>query len=280
MTAILSIQSHVAYGHVGNSAAAFALQRRGHDVWAVPTVLFSNQPGHGGKRGRTVPAAWLADMISGVEERGWLARCGAVLSGYLGARAQAEVVAAAVRRTRAANPHALYLCDPVFGDVPGGIYVDTHLVQDFRELLTPLADIVTPNAFELAHLADRPVDGPETAITAARRLSAPLVLATSIPIGAREIGTLAVTPDEAWIVPVNLLEAPPHGSGDLMAALFLGHMLDGRTPRQALVRSASAVDALLNAAVSEGLDEMPLVRMQEVLEAEPALTATAIGAAA
>lgn len=276
MTAVLSIQSHVAYGHVGNSAAAFALQRLGHEVWAVPTVLFSNQPGHGGKRGRAVPAAWLAELVTGIAERGWLRHSGAVLSGYLGARAQAQAVAAAVRKVKAANPQALYLCDPVFGDVPGGIYVETELVSDFRELLVPVADIVTPNAFELAHLAGRPVDGPATAIAAARCLSAPLVLCTSVPIGAQKIGTLIVTADEAWLVAVELLENPPHGSGDLMAALFLGHILDGRTPRDALARAASTVDVLLRTAVEKGLDEMPLVAMQEVLTAAPHWVASAV----
>jgi pyridoxine kinase len=276
MTAVLSIQSHVAYGHVGNAAAAFALQRLGHDVWAVPTVLYSNQPGHGGKRGRAVPAAWLADMVTGVAERGWLQGCGAVLSGYLGAPQQAGVVAQAVRRVKAASPEALYLCDPAFGDLPGGIYVETELVREFREVLVPLADIATPNVFELAHLTGRPVDGPETAIAAARRLGPPLVLCTSVPMGRNEIGTLAVTPGEAWGAWAPILEHPPHGSGDLMAALFLGHILDGHSPPDALARAASAVDALLRAAVTEGLDEMPLVRMQKVLTAAPHLTASPV----
>lgn len=277
MTAVLSIQSFVAYGHVGNSAAVPALQFLGHDVWPVPTVLFSNQPGHGGRRGRAVPAAWMAEMVTGVAERGWLKGCGAVLSGYLGAPTQAAVVANAVRRVKAANPCTLYLCDPVFGDVPGGIYVDTALVRAFRERLVPLADIATPNAFELAHITGRPVDGPATAVAAARTLGVPLVLCTSVPAGKGEIATLAVAAGEAWSLSVPLLTRPPHGSGDLMAALFLGHILHGLTPPEALARAATAVDALLRAAVAEGLDEMPLVRMREVLTAAPVLWARPMG---
>lgn len=276
MTAVLSIQSHVAYGHVGNSAAAFALQSLGHDVWPVPTVLYSNQPRHDGKRGRAVPAAWLAEMVEGVAERGWLKRCGGVLSGYLGAAPQAGVVAGAVRRAKAANGAALYLCDPAFGDVPGGIYVETDIVHAFRDRLLPLADIATPNAFELAHLTGRAVDGPITAIAAARTLSAPVVLCTSVPMGADRIGTLAVTADKAWETSTKILEKPPHGSGDLMAALFLGHTLDGRAPPDALSRAASAVDTLLRAAVTRGLDEMPMVEMREVLTAAPVLNPSAV----
>ena len=118
---VLSIQSAVTYGHVGNSAAVLALQRLGHDVWPVNTVTFSNHPAHGGFRGRVTPAAEVAELIRGVEERGALARCDAVLSGYLGEAGTAAVVLDAVRRVRAASPGALYCCDPVIGETHSGV---------------------------------------------------------------------------------------------------------------------------------------------------------------
>src|SRR5262245_61529561 len=148
---VLTIQSAVSYGHVGNSAAVFILQRLGHEAWPVDTVRFSNHPGHGGFRGRVTPAEDLSELILGLEERGFLARVDAVLSGYLGAADQGPVVADAAARVRTANPEALWLLDPVIGD-RGRVFVRAGVPDFIRDVAMPQADVLTPNAFELEYL--------------------------------------------------------------------------------------------------------------------------------
>src|SRR5438270_11278337 len=149
---LLSINSHVACGHVGNAAAAFALQRLGCEVWPVHTVLFSNHPGHGGFRGEIVGAATVRELLRGIEERGMLPSCDGVLSGYLGSKETGEAILAAVAKVKAANPAARYCCDPVIGDA-GRVYVRAGIAEFFRERALPAAEVVTPNQFELEQLS-------------------------------------------------------------------------------------------------------------------------------
>src|ERR1700732_3653711 len=149
---ILSIQSAVSYGHVGNSAAVFPLQRLGFEVWPVNTLQYSNHPGYGAFRGRVFEPAHVAEVITGIAERGVLGTCDAVLSGYLGDAATGEAVLDAVSRVKAANPAALYCCDPVIGDSGTGVYVRPGVAEFFQQRGLPAADIVTPNQFELEHL--------------------------------------------------------------------------------------------------------------------------------
>src|SRR5439155_16717672 len=158
MQTILSIQSAVSYGHVGNSAAVFPLQRLGFEVWPVNTVVFSNHPGYGAWRGRVCEPGLVADILEGVAERGVLASCAAVLSGYLGEIATGAAVLDTVARVKAANPDALYCCDPVIGDRDGGLYVRAGIPSFFRERALAHADLVTPNHFELEQLAERRVE--------------------------------------------------------------------------------------------------------------------------
>src|SRR5580704_775784 len=148
---LLSIQSHVAYGHVGNSAAVFALQRLGCEVWPVHTVQFSNHPGHGAWRGRVLDPDLIREVVAGIAERGVLATCDGVLSGYVGAPQTGEAILDAVRAARSANPRAQYCCDPVIGDVGRGVYVGDAVAQFMRERAVPLADVLTPNQFELEY---------------------------------------------------------------------------------------------------------------------------------
>ena len=153
---ILSIGSWVAYGHVGNAAAVFPMQRLGHEVWAVNTLQFSNHPGYGAFRGQLFPADAVRDVVSGIADRGVLPSCDAVLSGYLGDAAIGEVVLDAVKQVKSANPNALYCCDPVIGDVGPGVYVREGIPEFMRTRALAAADIVTPNLFELQHLAGQP----------------------------------------------------------------------------------------------------------------------------
>jgi pyridoxine kinase len=268
---VLSIQSEVVYGHVGQGAARFALQRLGHEVWAVPTVTLSSHAGRAHVAGDVVATEFMGRLIAGLQVNGWLGRCDAVLSGYLGRADQAEAVAAAVRSVKQANPDAIYCLDPVFGD-EGRAYAKRGVAEAMAKWLLPLADIVTPNAFELASLASSPVRGPQEALSAARRLGRSLVLATSVPDGAR-IGTLAVSREGAWLASTPRLEGVPHGAGDLLAALFLAYRLDHLPHVESLARATASVFHLLRESVRAGLDEMPLIAGQEAIPKPPELGA-------
>ncbi len=271
--AILSIQSAVAYGHVGNSAAMFPLQRLGHEVWPVDTVQFSNHTGYGAWRGRGWDAATLAEVIRGVGERGGFQRCDAVLSGYLGEPALGEVVLDAVAQVKAANPAALYCCDPVIGDDHSGVFVRPGLVEFFRDRALAAADIVTPNRFELALLAGAAVaDVPDALAAAAvlRRRGPRLVLATSLAgAAADEIAMLAAGDDGAWLVATPRLPLLANGAGDLAAALFLGYWLRRRDAASALGDAASGIYAVIEATWRSGEAELQLVAAQDALASPP-----------
>ena len=270
---VLSIQSDVVHGHVGNGAARFALQRLGYDVWALPTVLLSNHPGHPKFRGETIPVVQLRALLAGIAENGWLHRCVGVLSGYLGSADQAAFVAEAVTQVKQANTNALYLCDPVFGD-DDGAYARPGVAEAMARHLVPLADILTPNRFELASLTARAITGAADAVAAARTLSRAEVLVTSVPFGESDIGSLIVTRSEAAATVTPRRDGVPHGTGDLMSALYLEGRLSGASPREALERAASATDAIINASL--GQDELALVANQNLLSAAPSLTARPI----
>jgi pyridoxine kinase len=273
---VLSIQSTVAYGRVGNRAAVFALERLGHDVWPIDTVAFSNHPAHGGFRGRVVPAAEVAELVEGLAARGVLGRADAVLSGYLGDAATGPVVADAVRRVRAANPDALYCCDPVIGEVGRGVYVRPGIAEVIRDELVPLADVVTPNPFELellsgvapatldqARVATRALLGRGSRETAGPRV----VVATglALPEAPGELAVLAVTAEEAWWVRHPRRTVRVWGTGDAFAALFLGDYLARRDARAALEHAVSALDEILARAEAEDADELPLVSAQDAI---------------
>jgi pyridoxine kinase len=268
--AILSIQSQVVAGHVGNGAAQPALQRLGFEVWALPTILLSNHPGHGSFRGCATDPALLAELLDGLDQGGWLSHCVGVLTGYLATTGAAAVAQNAMARVRAANPGALVAVDPVMGDAPKGLYVTPDLVDVFREQLVPRADIVTPNRFELELLAGQPVASLAAALAAARILQSgngngpgpEIVLCTSFDRGhgaGDMVETLAVDRSGAWIARAPRLENVPNGAGDLMAALFLAARLQGAALPAALGAAASATWRVLAASVAQGADELALV---------------------
>lgn len=264
---VLSIQSEVVFGHVGNGAARFALQRLCHEVWALPTILLSSHAGYATVAGETLSAGLLRRLVDGLDANGWLGRCDAVLSGYLGLPEQADVIADAVMRVKSANPKAIYCLDPVFGDA-GRAYAKPGVAEAMARSLLPLADIVTPNEFELASLASVSIRDEEDARVAARRLGRPVVLATTVPV-ADGIGTLVASKDESAIASTPRLDDPPQGSGDLMAALFLGHRLNARSLCEALGCAAASVFHILAASASARSREMLLVENQEALATPP-----------
>ncbi len=278
----LSLQSHVAYGYVGNRAATFPLQRLGHEVWAVNTVEFSNHTGYGAWRGRAASAEQVGEIVQGIEALGQLSRCDALLTGYVGDAALADVVLDTARRVRAANPRAVWCCDPVLGDIDTGIYVKPGIDTFFRDRAIPAADLVTPNHFELELLTGRTVSTMDEALAAARlllqgaRQGPRLALITSLrradaPIDMIEM--VAVTLEAAWRVATPMIGFPiaPNGTGDAVAALFTAHWVAGDEIADALGKAASSIFAVLEATQAMGERELQLVAAQDRLVAPPRL---------
>ncbi|MBU4186975.1 MAG: pyridoxal kinase PdxY [Propionicimonas sp.] len=268
---ILSIQSSVAYGHVGNSAATFPLMRLGVEVWPVLTVHFSNHTGYGAWRGPLLTATDIAEVIAGIDERGVLPRVDAVLSGYQGAEAVGAEVLKAVALVKERNPAAVYCCDPVVGDIGRGIYVRPGIPEFMRDQVVPAAQIVTPNHFELDFLTGRSTSTLAEVLAAAdalRELGPTTVLVTSTVLEGTDperVIMLAVTADAAWTVSTPRLERNFTGSGDLTAALFLAHLLRGADAGEAMGRTADAVYSLLKVTTDSGSLELALVAAQNEL---------------
>ena len=269
--AILSIQSSVAYGHAGNSAAVFPLQRLGIEVWPVFTVHFSNHTGYGATRGPLLRASDVADVITGIEERGVLPGCDAVLSGYQGAEDVGAVILDAVEKVKSYNPKAVYCCDPVMGDVGRGFFVRPGIPEFMRDKVVPAADIVTPNHFELNYLTDTEsttLDDVFAAADKVRDLGPRTVLVTSVvreDASPETLEMIAVSPDGAWSVSTPRLPLTSTGTGDVTAALFLAHLLDTGSPGTALGRTASSVFTILEATVEAGRQEIALVAAQDAI---------------
>src|SRR5665213_3065750 len=180
---LLSIQSHVAYGHVGNSAAVFPLQRLGVEVWPIDTVQFSNHTGYGKWQGRVFDAGLIRDMAGGIEQRGVLGECDGVLSGYMGGADIGAAILDAVATVKRANPSARYCCDPVIGDVGRGIFVREGIPEFMKAKAVPAADIITPNQFELDYLSGRAsatVGQARDAVKAVHDMGPGIILVTSL----------------------------------------------------------------------------------------------------
>lgn len=262
---VISIQSEVVRGHVGNSVARFAMQRLGLDVWSLPTVLLSHHPGHGRPEGRTTEPQELTSLFESLARRGWAGNVRGVITGYLGAADQARAAACIVARVKALNPQAVFLCDPVFGD-DGGAYAKPGVAESIARDLLPLADIAAPNRFELTSLTSQRIETPVDAVRAARLLGVKEVVVTSVPDGNR-IANLIVTADDAWCCSVDREDHVPHGTGDLLSALYLARRLNGRSPTEALADSVSSVRAVI--LPSLGQDELQLITAQQSLVTPP-----------
>lgn len=255
---VIVISSHVVRGSVGNRAAVFALEALGYPVWAVPTVLLPWHPGHSRATRIVPPPEEFAALMRDLCEAPWLGEVGAVLSGYLGNADQAVDVARLVGAVRAHNPDALYLCDPVIGDT-GGLYVPEALAEAIRDQLIPIADIATPNRHELGWLTGCVIDDTRTTIMAAETLGPARVLVTSaIAMMAGGTGNLLVSGGEARMAEHRLIDNPPNGLGDLMAATFLARMLEGLSEEKALQMATGSVFEILARTARRGADELTL----------------------
>jgi len=274
VTTILSIQSSVAYGHVGNSAAVFPLQRLGVEVWPVHTVHFSNHTGYGAWRGPLMAPGDVREVVTGIEEREAMPAIDAVLSGYQGGEEIGDVILDAVARVKSANPDAIYACDPVMGNAKSGCFVHPAIPVLLRERVVPQADLITPNQFELGFLTDTEPESLEdtlASVEAARAMGPSTVLVTSVLRPDRPAGTiemLAVHGDGAWIVQTPQLPMKANGSGDVTAALFTAHLLDTGDAGVALGRTVSSVFDLLQRTLDSGARELQLVQSQQEI-AEP-----------
>ena len=269
---ILSIQSRVAYGHVGNAAAVFPLQRLGHEVWPIDTTMLSNHLGYKQWGGRMLSSVEVGAVLDGLAGLGVLARCDGVLSGFLGEPGTGAVVAEAVARVKAANPQALYACDPVMGD-RDGLYVQPGVLAMLKDRLLPQADIALPNYFELGWLTGVPLATRTDILGAMASLRGggpKLVVATGVQhaeLAGGEIETIAADDEGAWSVVTPFLEgAPTAGTGDCFAALFFGHYLPRRDLPAALSRAASAMFAIIEQTVAAGREELTIVAAQHQLD--------------
>lgn len=266
---ILSIQSAVAYGHAGNSAAVFPMQRIGVEVLPVYTVNFSNHTGYGAWRGPVMDPNDVAAVITGVEERGAFPTLDAVLSGYQGSEGIADVIIDAVARVKAANPRAVYACDPVMGNAKSGCFVAPAIPDLLRDKVVPVADIITPNQFELGFLTGTEPDTIESTLVSAdraREMGPRTVLVTSVERPDREDGTIemmAIDDKGAWIVQTPFLPMKANGSGDVTAALFTSHYVRSGDAADALARTASSVFGLLEQTFAAQSKELLLVEAQE-----------------
>jgi pyridoxine kinase len=268
MPTVLSIQSWVACGNVGNAAALFPLQRLGCETWSLNTVAFSNHTGHEKWRGDIVPAREIASLFEGIAELGVLSRCDAVLSGYLGEAETGPVLLDIVARVKTANPRALFCCDPVMGDIGLGYYVRPGIPEFFRDRALALADIVTPNRFELESLTGEPVRSLAEAARAAealRRHGPDIVLATSLDSAGDQVAAIAASPDGVWAAETPRLPIEATGCGDAVAALFLGWLLKGRSVSEALTATMAAIYGVIEATMRSGGGELALVAAQEEL---------------
>ena len=268
---VLSIQSSVAYGHVGNSAATFPLMRMGVEVWPVLTVHFSNHPGYPSWRGPLLAAADVADVVRGISERGVLGRVDAVLSGYLGDPEVGKAILDTVAEVRRQNPDAIYCCDPVMGDVDRGCYVRDGIPPLMRDQVVPAAQLITPNQFELEALTGRPAGTRaelQDAADAARALGPETVLVTSVVLTDADPATMAMVAVDGsgvWSVVTPRLGRSFTGAGDLTAAVFLAHLLRTRDVPTALESAAAAVFGVLRVTVNSGRSELALVQAQDEL---------------
>jgi pyridoxine kinase len=266
---ILTIQSWVAYGHVGNASAIFPLQRLGAEAWGIHTVQFSNHTGYGAWRGQVFDEALIRDCVAGIEERGALPSCDAVLSGYLGSAAIGEAVVEAAERVKAANPGALYCCDPVIGDVGRGIFVRPGVPEWMRDRAIPAADIATPNQFELEWLTGlevRTLAGAKAAMAALQAKGPRCVLLTSLQVEETPEGAMCLLAAEAGAfhrLTTPLLPVSVNGAGDAIAALFLFHRLRTGSAAEALSCAASSIFGILRATAERGGREIALIPAQE-----------------
>lgn len=255
---ILAISSHVVRGAVGNRGVVFALESLGHRVWSVPTIVLPWHPGHGPAT-RIVPEddAFQA-LCTDIAASAFAAEIGAVATGYFATPAQVHAAADLIETLQRARPDLVYCLDPVLGD-EGRLYRPPEVLMAIAERLLPIADIATPNRFELEFLTDLTLGENAHLVEAARTLGPDMVLVTSaFGLLAGSIANLLVTEKTVDLAEHRLIENGPNGGGDLTAALFLARLIEGRKPETALRLATASVFEILARTAKRGLDELSL----------------------
>lgn len=257
---VISIQSQVAYGHVGNSAASLPMRACGVEVVEVPTTLLSNHPHYPTMRGRLLEAELVAEILAGVAERGLCERVAVILSGFMGRAGTASAVARFVEQARAVNPRLVYVCDPVMGDADLGFFVDEPLRAAFARELVPLADVIMPNTFELGALSGIAITGAEAVAAARTALGCPAVVATSVPAHGRpdHLAVVTARADGCSIVETARLPVRPAGTGDLLSGLTAARIALGLDLETAVARAVAGVAEALLRTSGEPWAEMPV----------------------
>lgn len=276
---ILSIQSHVAYGHAGNSAAVFPLQRLGIEVWPIHTVQFSNHTGYGAWTGQVFEGATIKDLVRGITERGVLPGCHGILSGYMGGADIGAAILDAAAAVKAANPKALYCCDPVIGDVGRGVFVRPGIPEFMRDHAVRRADVITPNQFELEYIAGRETKTLADALAAVEAVHAMgprAILVTSLhneetPDDAVDL--MASTAQGRWRVRTPKLPISINGAGDAIAAMFFAHYMQTGSASEALARAASSVFGILKRTTEANSREIMVIEAQDEIVAPTQLFA-------
>lgn len=286
MKNILAIQSHVVFGHAGNSAAEFPMRRLGANVWPLNTVQFSNHTQYGKWTGCVMPPSHLTEIVQGIADIGQLARCDAVLSGYLGSAEQGEHILGIVRQVKAANPQARYFCDPVMGHPEKGCIVAPGVAEFHARYALPAADIIAPNLLELEMLSGRTVNSVDDAVATARMLIAKgpeIVLVKHLARAgyARDrFEMLLVTASEAWHISrplVDFGERQPVGVGDVTSGLLLVKLLQGAGLQAALEHVTAAVYGIMTTTKQMKEYELQVVAAQGLIaKPDEWFTATAL----
>lgn len=286
LPAVIVISSHVVRGTVGNRAAVFALETLGFPVWALPTVTLAWHPGHGPAT-RLVPGEIVFNaLIDDLCNAPWLDEVGGILTGYLGAAHQAAPIAKLVRALKAKNPGAVYLCDPVIGDT-GGLYVSQETATAMRDVLLPLADIATPNRFELQWLTGLDIDDNQALMSAAEMLGPDVVVTTSAhALMAGSTGNLLFSDAACIMAEHRQVDGPTNGLGDLTSALFLARSLIGQSNELALKQTTASVFEVMARAAKRGANElmlaadasslshpMAMIQMRRILRPRPKVPA-------
>jgi pyridoxine kinase len=266
---VLSIQSHVAYGHVGNASAVFPMQRLGVEVWPIHTVQFSNHTGYGSWKGRVFDGPAIEELVEGIAERGVLGRCDGVLSGYMGSADIGNAILAAVARVRSLNEEALYCCDPVIGDVGRGVFVRPGIPEFMREQAVPAADIITPNQFELDYLSGMTTESlsdVKRAVTQVQQIGPKAVLVTSVETKETPddaVDMVAAESGRFWRVRTPKLSLSINGAGDAIAALFFVHYARSRSAATALAQASASIYGLLKRTEEAGSREILTIAAQD-----------------
>lgn len=261
--AVIVVSSIVSRGSVGARASQFVLERLGFPVWLVPTVVFGWHRGHGPSTRIAPDPAAFAALAGDLARSPHLSEAGAILTGYFGHPGQIEATAGLVAAAREANPALVFFCDPIIGD-DYGLFQPADIAEAIRDRLLPLADMAKPNRHELAWLTGADLTGEASLIEAARRLGPREVVVTSAFAGEGAVGNCAVTAAEVHRAEHPLQPSAPHGTGDLLAALYLAARLSGDGTETALARAVGGTVEMIDLAIELGADEMPLAAGQAI----------------